>query len=382
MAQFVTPNRIVYGEGALGQAAPLMAQMGRRALVVTDSMMGRLGNLARLERALEGVGVSHAVFDGVNSEPIDTMVAEGVRRFGDEGCDFMVALGGGSPIDTMKAIAMCAASGRGIASFIGEPYEGPVCPMAAIPTTAGTGSEATQFTIITDTARDIKMLIAGVALMPALAVIDPQFTLTAPASVTTATGLDALCHAIESYTSRKAQPLSETFSLSAARRIFENLGACVREPGNVEARAQMSLAATEAGIAFNNSSVTLIHGMSRPIGALFHVPHGLSNAMLMEACLGFALDGAYGRFAEVARHCGLSDAEDDRTAARALMDSLHDLLTGLEVPTLSEFGVDRDAFLEAIPKMARDAEASGSPENTIKRVTVADMERLYGEVYA
>lgn len=382
MAQFVTPNRIVYGEGALGQAAPLMAQMGRRALVVTDSMMGRLGNLARLERALEGVGVSHAVFDGVNSEPVDAMVAEGVRRFEDEGCDFMVALGGGSPIDTMKAIAMCVASGRGVASFMGEPYEGPVCPMAAIPTTAGTGSEATQFTIITDTVRDIKMLIAGAALMPALAVVDPQFTLTAPASVTTATGLDALCHAIESYTSRKAQPLSETFSLSAARRIFENLERCVREPGNVEARAQMSLAATEAGIAFNNASVTLIHGMSRPIGALFHVPHGLSNAMLMEACLGFALDGAYDRFAEVARYCGLSEAEDDQTAARDLMDSLHGLLAKLKVPTLSEFGVERNAFFEAIPKMARDAEASGSPANTIKLTTVADMERLYREVYA
>ncbi len=255
--------------------------------------------------------------------------------------------------------------------------------MVAIPTTAGTGSEATQFTIITNTQADVKMLIAGAPLIPEVAIVDPAFTLTAPASVTSATGLDALCHAIESYTSRKAQPLSQTFSLSAAKRIFEKPFATrVSDPGNVEARTQMSIAATEAGIAFNNASVTIIHGMSRPIGALFHVPHGLSNAMLMEACFDFALDGAYDRFAEVARYCGLSTAEDDRTAAEDLMAAIRALLAELKVPTLEEFGVERAAFHAAIEKMASDAQASGSPANTIKPVTVEDMQALYRKVYA
>lgn len=382
MSQFVTPHKIVYGPNALGEALPVLAGMGKKALVVTDAMMGKLGNLGLLTDALASAGTGFEVYDAVNSEPVDGMVVEGVRRYRETGCDFMVALGGGSPIDTMKAIAMCAASGREIASFMGESYAGPVCPMAAIPTTAGTGSEATQFTIITDTEQDVKMLIAGAPLIPALAIVDPRFTMTAPAGVTTATGLDALCHAVESYTSRKAQPLSEMFSLSAAKRIFENLEVCVREPSNVETRTQMSLAATEAGVAFNNASVTIIHGMSRPIGALFHVPHGLSNATLMEACFGFALDGAYDRFARVARFCGLSDSADDREAAEDFMSALHRMLTELKVPTLAEFGVDRAAFHAAIPKMARDAEASGSPANNIKPVTVADMERLYREVYA
>ena len=278
---FLMPGKIVYGEGALAQAAPSMAQMGEKALIVTDEMMVKLGNLARVTQTLEGEGIGFSVYDGINSEPVDKMVEEGVRRFKEDGCDFMVALGGGSPIDTMKAIAMCAASGERIAAFMGRPYCGPVCPMVAIPTTAGTGSEATQFTIITDTENDVKMLISGAPLIPALAIVDPVFTVTAPASVTAATGVDALCHAIEAYTSRKAQPLSQVFALSAAKRIFTSLVACVEEPDNIEARTQMSLAATEAGIAFNNASVTLIHGMSRPIGALFHVPNGLSNAMLM-----------------------------------------------------------------------------------------------------
>lgn len=379
---FVMPHDIVYGPGALEKAAPRLASMGKRALVVTDALMGKLGNLARLTGVLDAAGVESFVYDEVNSEPVDHMVERGVELFEQQGCDFIVALGGGSPIDTMKAIAMCSASGQPIASFMGHPYEGPVCPMAAIPTTAGTGSEATQFTIITDTTNDVKMLIAGTPLIPELAIVDPAFTMTAPASVTAATGIDALCHAIESYTSRKAQPLSQTFSLSAAKRIFANLATCVEDPGNVEARTEMSIAATEAGIAFNNSSVTIIHGMSRPIGALFHVPHGLSNAVLMEACLGFALDGAYGRFADVDRNCGISSAADDERAAHDLMDAIHKLLVKVNIPTLEQLGVERGAFEAAIDKMAADAEASGSPANTIKPVTQADMRALYHAVYA
>ena len=274
---FLMPGKIIYGEGALAQAAPSMEEMGAKALIVTDSMMVKLGNLARVSQVLETAGIGFSVYDGIDSEPIDKMVEEGVRHFEEDGCDFMIALGGGSPIDTMKAIAMCVTSGEKVSAFMGKPYCGPVCPMVAIPTTAGTGSEATQFTIITDTDNDVKMLIAGAPLIPALAIVDPVFTVTAPASVTAATGVDALCHAIEAYTSRKAQPLSQVFALSAAKRIFENLAVCVEEPDNIVARTQMSLAATEAGIAFNNASVTLIHGMSRPIGALFHVPHGLSG---------------------------------------------------------------------------------------------------------
>lgn len=379
---FVTPHHIVYGQGALASAAGRLSRMGTRALIVTDSVMVKLGNLGRVTDVLDAAGITYHVYDEVNSEPIDRMVERGVALYAEQGCDFMIALGGGSPIDTMKAIAMCAASGAPIASFMGKPYTGPVCPMVAIPTTAGTGSEATQFTIITDTTHDVKMLIAGTPLIPELAIVDPAFTMTAPASVTAATGVDALCHAIESFTSRKAQPLSRTFSLSAAKRIFANLATCVEEPGNVEARTQMSIAATEAGIAFNNSSVTIIHGMSRPIGALFHVPHGLSNAMLMEACFDFALDGAYPEFAEVARYCGLTSAEDNEQAARDLMAAIHDLLATVEIPTLAEFGVGRDQFHAVIDKMAADAEASGSPANTIKPVTQADMKAIYQRIYS
>lgn len=378
---FMMPQRVVYGPDALTDAAALVGSRGTRALLVTDATMVSLGNARLVEELLASAGIEVTVFAEVNAEPDDRVVRAGVERYRAGACDMIVGLGGGSPIDTMKAIALMIATERDIDTFLGEEYTGEVCPLIAIPTTAGTGSEATQFTIITDTERDVKMLLKGAALLPDVAIVDPRFTITAPAGVTAATGVDALCHAIEAYTSRRAQPLSDVFALSAAQRIFANLLTCYREPGNVAARAQLSLAATEAGVAFNNASVTIIHGMSRPIGALFHVPHGLSNAMLMEACLRFALPGAPERFAAVARACGLSDAADDETAANDLMTALHELLAALNIATPRSFGIDEEAYRAAIPKMARDAEASGSPGNTIRPVSIEEMEELYRAVY-
>lgn len=375
--EFSMPRKIVYGEGALGRAADIMTKMGAKALVVTDSTMVRLGNLARVTDVLDAAGIGYVVYGEVDSEPVVSMVEEGSRRFMDEGCDFMIALGGGSPIDTMKAIALRVESGKPVTSFMGKPYDGRACPMVAIPTTAGTGSEATQFTIITDVESDVKMLIAGASLVPALAVVDPVFTVTVPSSVTAATGVDALCHAVEAYTSRKAQPLSQVFAVSAVRRILANLAVCVEDPADIDARAQMSLAATEAGISFNNASVTLIHGMSRPIGALFHVPHGLSNAMLMRACLAFAAEGAYGRFAELARACGASLAADDEAAARELLSIIDALLVRIGIPSICEYGIDREVFLGSVDKMAVDAQASGSPANTLRNVSIEDMRDIY-----
>lgn len=206
--------------------------------------------------------------------------------------------------------------------------------------------------------------------------------MTAPPKITAATGLDALCHAVEAYTSRKAQTLSDTFALSAVKRIFQYLPIAFRDGKNEEARVQMSVAALEAGIAFNNSSVTLIHGMSRPIGALFHVAHGLSNAMLMKECLSFALEGAYDRFADLGRAIGAADGADSAETASAKFQAAVVALTEeLETPTLAEFGIDKEAFFNVIEKMAYDAMESGSPQNTQKEITQADIEQIYKNLW-
>lgn len=380
--EFIVPGRIISGAGALEMAEEALKEMGKKALIVTDRVMVQLGNCAKAEAALRNQGIEYAVYAEINGEPTDTMIEKGLEIYRREGCDFLVALGGGSPIDSMKAIASLAVNGGRIADYMGSVIDVKMPPMAAIPTTAGTGSEATQFTIITDTEKDIKMLLKGRCLMPSLAVIDPQFTMTAPPKITAATGLDALCHAVEAYTSRKSQTLSDTFAISAVKRIFKYLPAAFEDGSDEEARVQMSVAALEAGIAFNNSSVTIIHGMSRPIGALFHVAHGLSNAMLLKECLSFALEGAYGRFGALGRAIGAAaDMDTDRQASEKFLAAVEDITRLLEIPTLAEYGIDRDEFFKAIDKMAFDAMASGSPQNTMRETAEEDVKQIYRNLW-
>lgn len=380
---FCTPKMIISGEGALEQAGVEFARLGARALVVSDGMMQKLGNVARLEAVLQRQGVGYSVFAEVDQEPTDRVVMKGVELYRAEGCDFCIAIGGGSPIDAMKAIAMVAALGGKPSDHFGSPVQGDLPPMVAIPTTAGTGSEASNVTIISDLDTDVKMLILGPSLMPGLAVVDPVFTLTAPPTLTAHTGVDTLCHCIEAYISRRAQPLSDVFALSAAGRIFKYLPITYTTPDDVNARVQMSLAATEAGIAFTNSSVTVLHGMSRPIGALFHLPHGLVNALLAYKILSFSRQGAEKRLADIARHCGMAgEGASDSAAADALFERLAALLEQLGIGTLADYGVDRAEFEKQIPKMAADAEKSGSPANTLRQVSVEDMKALYRSLWA
>ena len=380
--EFIVPGRILSGAGALEAAKPALAGMGKKALIVTDEVMVQLGNCEKVQKALAGCGVACAVFSGITGEPTDRMVDAGLQCYRESGCDFLIALGGGSPIDSMKAIASLAQGGGRITDYMGRVIDVPVPPMAAIPTTAGTGSEATQFTIITDTGKDIKMLLKGAVLMPQLAIIDPQFTMTAPPKITAATGLDALCHCVEAYTSRRAQAMSDTFALSAVRRIFKNLPTAFHNGREEAARVEMSVAALEAGIAFNNASVTLIHGMSRPIGALFHVPHGISNAMLMGNCLRFALPGACGRFATLGREIGAAGPEDsDEAAGEKFLAAAEGLAKELEIPSLEEYGISREMFFSSIDKMAHDAMESGSPQNTLREVSEEELRQIYRSLW-
>lgn len=282
----------------------------------------------------------------------------------------------------MKAIGTLVTNPGKISDYMGKEISIPTPILVAIPTTAGTGSEATQFTIITDTKKNIKMLLKGKVLMPNIAIIDPQFTMTAPPKITAATGLDALTHAIEAYTSKKAQVLSDTFALSAVKKIFKYLPLAFKDGTNIEAREQMSVAALEAGIAFNNASVTVVHGMSRPIGALFHIAHGLSNAMLLNECLSFVLDGAYGKFADLARAVGVAEDNDtDKEASEKFLTAVKNMCAVLETPSLETYGVKKEEFFQVIDKMAHDAMESGSPQNTIKEISENDLKQIYRNLW-
>lgn len=375
--QFLMPAKVFSGSQALNEAMSSITKLGTHALIVTDAMMVKLGNLKKLTDLLDETEMKYTVYAEINGEPTDTMILNGLQLYNEHKCDCLIAIGGGSPLDSMKAIAMMTKVNGPINSMMGKSFDEERPGMAAIPTTAGTGSEATMFTIITDTENDVKMLLKGSSLIPDIAVIDPMFTMTAPKSVTAATGIDALCHAVEAYTSRKAQPMASTLALSAIDKIFKVLSVCYNEPQNEEARAAMALAAFEAGCAFNNSSVTIIHGMSRPIGANFHVAHGLSNAVLLEACMKFVKEPITDKLAEIARFAGLSTALDDVKATEDFFAALHQLLNALDIPALKEVIKDHDLFKTLIPKMAKDAFVSGSPSNTVYPVSEEDMRNIY-----
>lgn len=382
MSHFVIPNHTIVGTNVLGEAAPLLKKMGNKAFIVTGRHVAVSNMMKQLTALLDENGIDCVIFDGITGEPTDTMIENGVEMLKSSGCDFIIGIGGGSPLDSAKAIAAMAVNEGSIADYNGKEITGEILPLAAIPTTAGTGSEATKFTVITDSEKGIKMLLKGDVLVPKLAIVDSSFTVGAPKSVTSATGLDALTHAVEAYTSRKAFSMTDTLAVSAVKRIMKYLPIAYKEPDNSLAREQMSIAALEAGICINNSSVTIVHGMSRPIGALFHVPHGMSNAMLLKECLSFAVSGAYEKFANLGRETGAASGSDsDETAAEKFIDSLQNICDVCEIPTLEQYGIDRDEYYSKISKMATDAVASGSPANTVKEVTVDDCIEIYKKLY-
>lgn len=382
MSHFVIPNHTVVGTNVLSEAAPLLKKMGNKAFIVTGRHVAVSNMMKQLTALLDENGIDCVTFDGITGEPTDTMIENGVKMLKSSGCDFIIGIGGGSPLDSAKAIAAMAVNEGSIADYNGKEITGEILPLAAIPTTAGTGSEATKFTVITDSEKGIKMLLKGDVLVPKLAIVDSSFTIGAPKSVISATGLDALTHAVEAYTSRKAFSMTDTLAVSAVKRIMKYLPIAYKEPDNSLAREQMSIAALEAGICINNSSVTIVHGMSRPIGALFHVPHGMSSAMLLKECLSFAVSGAYEKFANLGRETGVaSDSDSDETAAEKFIDSLQNICDVCEIPTLEQYGIDRDEYYSKISKMATDAVASGSPANTVKGVTVDDCIEIYKKLY-
>lgn len=379
---FLTPKIVYTGADALDMSKNSIKGLGKKALVVTGKNSVKIGNAKKVTDMLESIGIDSVVYSEITGEPCDYMIEEGAKVYKENGCDFLVSIGGGSPMDSMKAIGVVVACGGSINDYMGKVITTPLAPMVAIPTTAGTGSETTQFTIINNTVENIKMLLKGPALMPDIAVVDPYFTLTAPQKITSATGIDALCHAVESYTSVKAFPMADTMALSAVKRIFNSLYECYVNGSNVEARADMATAALEAGMSFNNSSVTIIHGMSRPIGALYHVPHGLSNAMLAPKCLEFAMSGCPERFCILAQTIGVykegMTAED---GAKAFIDAVSELCKKLDIQTPAQFGIDKEDFFKNIDKMATDAIASGSPANTRRNPNKEEIMDIYKSLF-
>ena len=383
----LAPRKLLIGGGSLARLPALLTEFRlSRPLVVTDPWMVGSGTVDRVLAPLGAAGIAAKVFSETVPDPTDTVVAAGVTALREGQFDCLIGFGGGSPMDTAKAIAILAAAspGQRLRDFkVPASADHAALPVICVPTTAGTGSEATRFTIVTDTSSDEKMLIAGLGALPLAAVVDYELTFSVPPRVTADTGIDSLTHALEAYVSARANSFSDLYATAAMRLIAANLRRAYAVPDDAAARAAMMEGATLAGLAFSNSSVALVHGMSRPIGAHFHVPHGLSNAMLLPVVTAFGLQAGLARYAGAARIMGLAgtDTADD-AAAQALLRELSALNRELGVPGPRDYGIDAARYEALLPLMAEQALASGSPGNNPRVPDASDIVALYREVYA
>ena len=361
-----SPRIIRIGGGVADETTEVLAQLGlSKPLIVTDANLVKLGHVDRVTSILKKAGMAFGIFDGVVEDPTDVCVDAGLEALKSGDYDCVIGLGGGSPMDTAKAISFMAVNGGHVRDYK-APRQIDKCglPIILIPTTGGTGSELTRWCVITDTQRVEKYNLSGLACVATAALIDWRFTVTKPWRITADTAVDSLTHAMEAYVSRKAFAYTDAFALSAMPLISNNVRTACKDPENGPAREALMLAAAQAGMAFSNASVALVHGMSRPIGAHFHVAHGLSNAMLLPEITAFSVNAAPRRYADCARIMKWADPSDtDDTACEKLVESLRQLNRDLEVPSPSAIGHGREAASKLWPLLPQQALASGSPQN-------------------
>jgi alcohol dehydrogenase len=378
--QIVLPRILQIGADAASKVVEVINSLGcYRPIILTDKTMVELGYVEVLLAQFNDYEQLPDVSDNTIPEPTVASIILALKKVKSEPYDCIIALGGGSPIDSAKAVAVLARLGGEIKDYkFPHIQTQPGLPVIAIPTTAGTGSEVTKFTIITDQDTDEKMLCAGPGFMPAAALIDYTLTLSLPPRTTADTGIDALTHAIEAYVSKKANLYSDSQALAAMKLLAPNLREAYRNGKNRASREAMMLGATLAGLAFSNASVALVHGMSRPIGAFFHVPHGLSNAMLLPSVTAFSIAGACSRYAICARTMGIAtNVDPDEHACEFLIKELQQLNDDLNVPTPEDFGIQKEAFFEVCETMAKQALASGSPGNNPIVPSIQEMVAIY-----
>ena len=383
-ASFIIPPTVITGIGAAEQAGEQAKRLGARAaLIVTDIGIVKLGYADELVNRLRTVGISVSLFSDVTPDPTLQNVNDGLKQYRDEACNLIISIGGGSAIDCGKGIAIELTNDGELADFMGvDKIPNPGAPLIAIPTTAGTGSECTKATVITDTNHNVKMMLSSPCVVPQVALIDPLLSLTTPPHLTSAVGVDALTHAIEAYISKRAQPITDALALRAIRMISDSLRQAWADGENVKARTEMMIAASIAGMAFSNSSVALVHGMSRPIGAYFRVHHGLSNAVLLLDVMEYSVVGAPDRFADIARAMGESiKALSPMRQADAAIAGVERLINDVEMPRLGEIGIDPDEFEAVADQMALDALASGSPANNPRLPTKEEIVALYRKCF-
>ncbi|CAI3950324.1 Alcohol dehydrogenase [Commensalibacter communis] len=352
---FFIPSVNVIGENALSDAVPHIQGYGfKHGLIVTDTFMNKSGAAQQVSDLLGKVGIKTSVYDGTNPNPTVTNVNDGLKILKANNCDFVISLGGGSPHDCAKGIALLATNGGEIKDYEGlDVPKKPQLPLVSINTTAGTASEITRFCIITDEVRHIKMAIVTSQVTPILSVNDPALMAGMPAGLTAATGMDALTHAVEAYVSIAASPITDACALKAATLISENLRTAVKDGTNMVARENMAYAQLLAGMAFNNASLGYVHAMAHQLGGFYGLPHGVCNAVLLPHVEEYNAPKCAGRLKDIAKAMGVNvDNMSDEEGAKACIAAIRALSKDVNIPAnLTELKVK----VEDIPTLATNA---------------------------
>ena len=379
------PRYMQIGKGSLNQLPEIIKILEpiKSFLIVTDKQMVEFGYVKKLQDILSKAGLKSNVFDDTVPDPTDTVVLNGINFLEKFKNEAIIGFGGGSPIDTAKAIAAMAKHSKNIQDY--KPpstFDKQGLPIIAIPTTAGTGSEVTHHAVIIDSKNNEKISCRGEGFVPTCAIVDYDLTLSKPRRLTIDSAIDTLTHGIEAYISKKATLFSDRMALDTIRLVTQNIYAVDKDPKDLKAREGLMLAATLGGLAFSNASICLVHGMSRPLGSNFKVPHGLSNAMLLPTITEFSIDYAKSRYADCSRvgNFALPDDDDD-IACEKLIKGLYKMNKDFDVPSMKKFGIDEKNFEGKLKNMATDAEVSGAPNLNPRVPSVNEMIDLYGKAW-
>lgn len=373
---FTVPQDIIFGMGSLKRLPELLEKNGsKKMLLISDRGLEKLGVVEKVKDIVEASGIHVAEFLDVEPNPSVDTVNNATKAYQEAGATSIVALGGGSPMDVAKAVGVLAKFGGQITEYEGaHKVPGKIVPIIAIPTTAGTGSEVTAFSVITDTSRNYKLTVFSYELIPSYALLDPELIMTAPASIAASCGVDALIHAWEAYTSRDASPFSDAMAEKAMELIGANLRRFVANRQDEEAACAMMSGSMFAGIAFAWARLGNIHAMSHPVSAFFHVPHGVANSILLPTIVEYNALADKGRYEKIYNYISKENEPVIDFVPELLVDAARELLKDLGIPSrLSDVGVTEDK----IPQMAADAMKSGNIMANPRQSTLKDIEMLY-----
>jgi alcohol dehydrogenase len=378
LRKFVAPE-FVFGSGALYLAGRYLKNFeASKVLLVSDEGVMKAGWTGEVMKSLEDEGIDYSVYCDVTPNPRAEEVMTGARKYMDEKCDIIVAVGGGSPIDCAKGIGIVSANRRNILEFAGiDQIKAPGPPLICIPTTAGSSADVSQFAIITDTKEQTKVSIISKALVPDVALIDPATTATMPLDLTGFTGVDAFTHAAESYVSNASSPITDMFALEAARLVSFNLFKTIKDPDNMELRSKMMLGSLDAGLAFSNASLGATHAMVHSLGGFLDLPHGECNAILLSHVVRYNYEACPDRYRKIGEAMGLSfsglgEAEKKSAIIEAIME--FEKRAGVD-KTLGQLGVTK----EDIPTLARKAMEDVCIITNPRPIGIKDIEAIYEE---